>query len=405
MKILLASYGAAHVRMITPLLPRLREAGHEPIALALTTATYEYGKWGIPCLRITDYVEARDPEIRKYAEPLLAKHHNPASGISLEESTAYLGACMRDLVQQLGEEEAQKRYQSLGLNAFEPLGLAADIIQKSGAGAVVSTCSPRLESALLRAAVAQGIPSFCLMALFPLVGMRYLSRADNGQYIFVGNEHFKQQLIANGRPQESIRIIGNPAMDLLVSKNPAARRSKLREARGLKDNDTVILWAEQPEPDPLSPWPKQVRSEVGELRHLSATYKPMIRLHPSSQIGESENAPDGVLVSTRTEDVADALLTSDIVITATSTLGYEAALMEKDVIIVKGSAYDHLADYAPEQGFLVVQDKREIPQAVKLLAEDSPERRALRAARAKLPGPGNFAADTVTEIIRLINNP
>ncbi len=397
MKILLASYGAAHVRMMIPLLPVLKQAGFTPIPLALTTAGTQYDKLGIPHKRITDFVDPEDPEIRRWARPLMARHHNPAAGISEAESTAYLGAAMRDLVEEFGEEEAWRHYQLQGMFAFEPMATAKQIIRQSGAEAVVATCSPRMESALLRAGVALGVPSFCIVSLFPTIGLDWLKRADNGHYLFVGNAHFRSQMIEAGRPAESICITGNPAFDLLVPLDKETRRARLREARGLKESDIVVLWAEQPEPGNPD-WPRRIRREIAALKALDPRFAPMIRLHPSSQIGSTEAMPEGVLVSPTTEDTTDALLTCDILVTSTSTIGYEAVLMDKPTIAVRGSQYDPYADYSEREGVLVIPDYTRLAEAVHTLSEENDISTTLRAARRELPQPGCFAETNVALI-------
>jgi hypothetical protein len=400
MRILLASYGGAHVRTIVPLLSLLAEKGHHVIPLALTTAVNTYRRLGIAHKRITDVV-AVDADIRRYAAPLLAAHHNPEAGISLEESTAYLGASMRDLITQYGEDEAFQRYRTHGLNAFEPMKLAQSILKQTAADLVVSTCSPRLERALLAAAVDAGVPSVCMVALFPLIGMSYLSKPDNGHWAFVGNARFKNQLVAHGRPAESIRIIGNPAFDLLQPKGGASRRLSLRQARSLSPDACVVLWAEQPEPASNAGWPETVRASLCRLGKQDRNLVPYIRLHPSSQIGQTLELATGVELSSRAEDAVDALLTADIVVTATSTIGYEAALMGKDVIIVRGSHYDAYADYCEEDGVMVIEDYQQLHGAIHAYRSHAETARRIRRYREALPKPGHFTQDAVESILAL----
>lgn len=398
MNILLASYGGAHVRMLLPILPILKRQGHHVVPLALTTAPRIYKKANTEHRTITDFVKT-NAEIEAIAQPLLSKHHNPDAEISLAESTAYLGASMRDLIADIGEKAAWESYNQHGLNAFEPRATAHSIIEQTQADLVIATCSPRMERALLAEAVAMNIPAVCLVALFPLIGMPYLARPDNGHLIFVGSERFKNQLMAHGRPENSIRIMGNPAFDLLKPEDAVSRRLTLRKARKLNANSSVVLWAEQPEPYANARWPEMVRNEVFTLANMDDALVPMIRLHPSSQIGQQITLPKGVELSPATEDATDALLTADILVTATSTIGYEAALMGKDVIIIRGSHYDTMADYCEQDGVMVIDDYRHLSDAVRHFIQNSDLAAHIRKCRDSLPSPGNFAKQTVDTIL------
>ena len=304
-------------------------------------------------------------------------------------STGYLGASLADLVSEIGEEAALARYRESGLNALLPVRTLRRIIEAESIDAVIATDSPRAERAALNAAAELGLPSVCVLTSFPHIGLHYLKRQDNGAVMCVLNERIRQQLIGAGRSADSVVVTGNPAFDALVGPDVAARRTSLRERDGLAPSDWTVLWAEQPEPgDP--DLPVRMR-EVLAQACASHGWRLVVRLHPSSQAGATVSLPAGVLVSPRTENVRDALLKCDAVVTFTSTIGFEALVLDKAVVIAAVSQYSGYVDYREEDGVRVVGSLDAVESALLGFFHGDDEARALARHRAAMPHTGGAA--------------
>lgn len=388
-RVLVACYGGAHVAAAIPLFGELKAAGLEPVMLGLTTAAETLRRHGIPVIRFLDHVDIEDPEILRWGGELSQVHHREGIGILPQESMAYLGASMADLVAELGEDAALQRYRESGLNALLPVRTLRRILQAERIDAVIATDSPRAERAALNAAAQLGLPSVCVLTSFPHIGLHYLKRADNGAVMCVLNERIRSQLIAAGRAPESVVVTGNPAFDALIDPAAAERRESLRERDGLAPGDWAVLWAEQPEPnDPALP----VRMRDMLARVCAAHgWRLVVRLHPSSQAGTAVSLPQGVLLSPRSESVKDALLKCDAVVTFTSTIGFEALVLDKPVVVAAVSQYSRFADYREADGVRVVDSLPAVEAALLGFFENDEQARSLARHRQAMPRTGRAA--------------
>ena len=389
----MASYGGAHVAAAMPLYKELRYAGFEPVMLTLTTAADVLRRHGMPVIRFLDHVDIEDPEVRRWGDYLCEFHHRDGIGITRDESTAYLGASLADLVYESGETEALARYRESGLNALLPVRTLHRILEAERIDGVIATDSPRAERAALNAAAQLGLPSVCVLTSFPHIGMPYLQRADNGAIMCVLNERIRDQLIAAGRAPGSVRVTGNPAFDALAGPDATARREDLRTRDGLTPNDWAVLWAEQPEPNNPD-LPVAMREKLTQVCATNG-WRLIVRLHPSSQAGTSVYLPATVLVSLRTESVRDALLKSDAVVTFTSTISFEALVLDKPVVVASVSQYSHFVDYHDADGVHVVASLDEIEPALRSFRDNDARAQMLARQRQKLPNAGHAARDIV----------
>ncbi len=397
-KALLFCYGGAHVQLIARLAAVLVERGHDIDIVGLTASPRVLELHGFKPHKITDFVDSQDGQIRKYGSILAEFHHTDGKGISMEESIAYLGNSFKELVDIYGEDAAWGEYKRQGLKAFLPVKICEKIIERFNPDVVVTTDSPRMERAALIAASRLGKPSACAIASFPDIGMHYLKLPDNGDIQLVLNEAVRMQLIDAGRDASTVFVTGNPGFDLLKVDHPKKKRVMLRRKLGLSDDDKVILWAEQPEPSNPN-LPRAVRKFISDYCSSQPGLKAMIRLHPSSTDGSKEVIAKDAIYSEPSQSVVDALLISDVVVTFTSILGYEALLLNKPLIVLNLSEFSHYARYSQNVGALVIDDLQRVPAAINELAEGKSELSlSLERARAKLPEVGG-AANNVINIL------
>jgi hypothetical protein len=388
-RVLLAAYGGAHVAVAIPLHHALLEAGLEPVVLGLTTAAQVFERHGIACKRFIDYVDLQDVEIRRWGDYLCQFHHREGIGIRREQSAAYLGASMAELVRDIGEAEALARYRQSGLNAFLPVAVLRGILRRETIDGVIATDSPRAERAALNAAAQMGLPSICVVSSFPHIGLHYLRRADNGAMMCVLNDRIRAQLIDAGRSPESVVATGNPAFDALTSPDNPALGARLRAQAGIRNNDWTVLWAEQPEPaDPQLP--VRMREHLAQVCRRNG-WRLLVRLHPSSQASAPDAMPRDALTSPRTENVRDALLKSDAVVTFTSTIGFEALVLDKPVVVAAVSQYSAFVDYRESDGVLTVDSLEAVEPALVSLFRGDATAQMLAAHRRAMPRSGRAA--------------
>ena len=400
-RVLIVAYGGAHVAMAVPLRLALIESGYEPVILALTTTTQVYGSQGIPFTRFVDHVDITDKRIDQWGRYLSRTHHKEGIGISLAESIAYLGASFVDLIDEFGEPEALARYETAGLYALSPVNTLKLIIKRERIDAVIATDSPRAERAALLAAASLGLPNLCAAGSFVSIGISFLSLADQGQRICVFNQRMAMQLIAAGRPAHSVRVTGNPAFDNLNQLEDCTLRRQLRGQRGLNKASRVVLWAEQPEPGNPA-LPVAVRNQLAALCSKNG-WQLLIRLHPSSQAHDaSKPLPATAMVSPREESIRHALLTCDVAVTLTSTVGLEALVMGKDLLIVKVSQYSQFVDYRADDGAYVINSLGEMETALLDIFNRAPHVLVLQENRLQTPHSGGAAVAIVDNLAELI---
>lgn len=400
MHVFLTMYGGAHVALAVPLMHELARRGHRLTVLALTTAGPACERHGIPHCRPIAFAELAHPLVQRLGRRLLPRHHTDGIGLSEDESIAYLGESFRELVEDLGEEAAEDLYAEQGLNAFFPVRFLTRALRAVAPDAVVSTDSPRMERAALHAARRLCLPGLCAVSSFPDIGMHFLRQPEHGDVLCVYSDKVRRQFVDVGRDPARIFVTGNPAWDALADPAPRAQRDAARRERGLTNADTVVLWAEQPEPG-NEELPRRVRYELNRICRATPGWRLLVRLHPSSTDPAKERIPDGALASPRTEPLLSALHVADVVVTLTSTVGYEALLLGKPAVIVQISRFSHLVDYSPEEGALVIGALEELPDAIRTVTTDTPTARLLRDNRARLPQPGGAAGRMADCIERL----
>lgn len=396
MKVFLTCYGGAHVAAILPLYRVLVARGHECHLLALTTAGDIALRAGIPHSRPIDFVDVSDPDIRRFGERLVQRHHTDGKGLTRDESTAYLGASFLELAEDLGEDAAWRRYEKLGLNAFSPVRVMRRILSALTPDVVVATTSPRMEKATLRAAFQLDIPSLCMIELFGLLEEPWLSRPDNGHVLAVSRHDVVRRMIAAGRERADIHVTGSPMFDPLADVSLREAGRAWRRARHVGDDERLVFWAEQPEPgDP--DLPRRVRAHLSEVCRRNG-WRLVVRLHPSSTDHAAESLPDDCIHSLPDEALSHVIHACDIGVTLTSTVGWELLLCDKPVLVIRISAYRDAVTYGEQDGALAVETLDEAEAGLMGLLNGGACAEDLKRLRARLPRPGG-AAERISDLL------
>jgi hypothetical protein len=363
-EVLFVAYGAGHAAMLIPIARELARLGRPFTFLGLTSAAAALQAAGIPAIGFRDLPGSADEEVRRWGQQL-AKDLPAGGVVTYEETVAYLGANFRDLVRQVGEEQAWQHYNSAGRQAFLPVPTLRRAIQHLAPRLVVATNSPRAERAAIVAAGQLGVLSICAVDLFALQEVKWIGQPGYATRICVLNDSVRRMFLKHGRQVHEIQITGNPAFDSLTAPESIAAGAELRRARGWSDGRRSILWASQVEPerhpfngregDPMLP-----RRVEGALRDLVAAepgLRLVVRYHPNERVDFVPAA--NVEFSPVSEPVSTLLHAVDAVVVTASTVGLEAAMAGRRVISVDVSVFTPDTLYAPmgvSQGVSSIQD-------------------------------------------------
>lgn len=357
-RILFVSYGAGHIAMVLPVIRALRE--HQPEwqidLLALTTGAHAARAQGFECLGYRDFAAWYDSgQLQRLSQPLLDSTTHPQ--VDTDESVAYLGINMHDLVEQFGEAGAVQRYAQMGRWAFMPVRFMTRLLKWLKSDAVVTTNSPRSEQAVIEAARLADIPSVCMVDLFSPRGDPFLTRTHYADALATISALGKRNLMAGGIPAERIHVTGNPAFDSLFDPQHRTAACVDRAALGWR-NKKVILWAGHLELLPPGMGQVEDPSEFPSLtERMLRDYVArrddvalIVRYHPNhvAQFRRLMTESDGVAhprilwsEPTQRHTHRDIHLCDVAVIQAT-TVGLEAAIAGKSVLSLDHSPSRHV---------------------------------------------------------------
>lgn len=339
--------------MVIPLVQHLiRQQLADPVVVALTIAGAACKRAGIESLGFRDFLPDDSAEILRLGEELtLGMIEHPE--IDHAESVAYHGMSYFDLVQRHGADAAAELYRQRGRAGFFPLSVFEDVIRDVSPDLVVATNSPRSERAAIEAASTLGVPSVCVLDAFGLQE-EWIQNDGFANRVCVLSEPIRQMVGERGRPMDEIIVTGNPAFDALTEVQ-VSRAGSLRSTDELR-----ILWASHPDP-PFHPLDEtkrgnsalsgQIAAELVRCAERHPEWTVVVRPHPS----ESDFSVDGPanLSVIGSEALEGRLAWADVVVTAASTVGLQAALAGIPVVAVAGSVIGPdvpLADFGLAHG-------------------------------------------------------
>ncbi len=393
---LAVTYGGGHVTMVIPVVTELRKRPDwEVRVLGLTMAAPALEAAGIAALGFRDLVTAGDADAVAKGAELAAQHHREGSGISREESNAYLGLSYADLESRVGIEEASRSFRELGRHAFLPLGPLERLLDRIRPDVVIATDSLRAEQAAICVARRRGIPSVCMVSLFGLDWDSVcLRQADYADRVTVMSTWVRDYLVSLGRRPGDVVVTGNPAFDRLGRPGLADRGASFRAERGW-DGRKVVLWASQPQP--AEELPPKILETLLRLVESHSDWHLVYRPHPNEP---ALALPPHARVSRsgREEDLGVLLHAVDVAVVMTTTVGIEAALVGRPLVKICLSPFDRYAPYERMQLALPVHRLEDLESRLAAALSDSPESRRLAEGRTRFPPPGG-AAVRVADVI------
>ena len=344
-RVLFVAYGSGHVKMIVPVAQALStRPGVECVVLALTTAAPVARAAGLKVIQFKDFVTEADAPALEHGRQLMLGLPGPVA--DPEETVAYLGLSMDDLIHDSGRQDADAAFARLGRQAFLPLRTLERILRRVNPDLVVATNSPRAERAAIMGARKLGIPSVCLVDLFAIDEVKWIGEPDYADHVCVLNEAVRAFLISRGREPAQVSATGNPAFDSLNTPAVREQGSLLRRQYGW-DTRRVMLWPTQVEP-PVHPidgrpadttLPDRALAEV--VRWTLAQGDAVLCIRARAGEAAPTVPTDPRIVFTGQDwPLAPLLHAVNLVVTVNSTVGLEGHLAGCRVVQVLGSVFD-----------------------------------------------------------------
>lgn len=343
-KVLFVCYGSGHVKMVVPVARALQERGLAQVqVLGLTTAADVVRAAGLPLLQVKDFLQPGDARALEHGRRLCAAMGQVADP---QETAAYLGLSYAELEDEVGAEEAARRYARDGRQAFLPLKMLERVLGQVRSDLVFATNSPRAERAAITVARRLGVPAVCLVDLFAVDEVRWIGQPGYADAVCVLNEEVRRFLVEAGRRPEEIRVTGNPAFDRLNEPQQMQAGAAIRQREGWQDR-RVVLWPEQAEPA-YHPFDGRPGDPALPDRARQALLD-WVQVHPDAVLCVRPRAgdappvlPDSPQVRLTGQDwpLAPLLHAVDAVVTLTSTVGLEGHLAGARLVQVTGSVFD-----------------------------------------------------------------
>lgn len=349
-KILFCCYGGGHVQSLLPLIEHFRnDPNYKVTILALTTAQKTLADKNIDFLGYKDLVTSQDLNILQLGTSLAAQLE--LLKINREETIAYLGANMQELIEVHGSDQAEKMYAEGGRAVFFPLRVMLRFLEKEKPDLVVATNSPRSERAIIEAATILKIPALCIVDGFAKHEISWICSPNFGKYVCVFGASVKDNLINLGRPSEDIHITGNPAFDSFIEPVTLESIAELKRKLSINERQKVILYAPSPEgyqhiftkKPANAQLPRDILDELLKIAQEQKDVFLIIRPHPSQGF-DLKNIPENVYYDIN-QNLKDIISVSDIVVVLASTVGIQAQMMGKTLICCNQSVYADDIDY------------------------------------------------------------
>lgn len=391
MKIFMISYGAAHVNIMSPVYKELIKNKDNSITYAaLTVAPLKLKGTGIEYVTVSElarmlpYYDTVKMLGRKYG--LL--HHNNNFEIPEEDTIAYYGIGMHDLIEEYGITEAEERFALMERKAFLPVRTMKELLKRINPDVCVITDSPRMEKATGIAACELHIP---------VVRVNNTPTCEPVVHtcaLCVMNEWAKSYAVSvENVPEKDIYITGQPAFDsdFLIEKSYV---DEIKDRCGGNHFSKVVTFFAENGVDQSK--------ELNALFEIARAMKDVlfvVKLHPNQPL-EIYGNPQLENMYFTNEDPKPYFHFSDLVITTFSTTGLESSLFGIPVIVINFDGRKYLLDYI-DLGIAVLCDKAEdLREMIQIyLDKDSEAYTALKESQGKFQFVRN-AAQNICNVIK-----
>lgn len=437
-KLFFLGYGGGHINALIPVIKEFYYDSHyEVVVVGINLAVDTLRQNHIACKSLSNYL---DEEALTIGHPLALQRHNFSSTVSYADSIAYYGFSMRDLIQEVGKDIADKIYKIYDRRLFFPVESMKKILQKEAPDAVIVTTMYRFELATLQAAKELGIPSIKIEDLVGIISKPFPDKIvvsteeekkkfidegiDNSQIILkkeledsslieycnhvyhsyinmrptrecVISNYVKNTLIKNGHNPENIFVTGQPAFDEF-KKYDSIDINKYIELLNLNPKKPILSFMSQP----LDNRQNILQYIICGIREIS-DLQFIIKLHPNEDgklqkyILKEMNYQACIV-----KEIPSPIITklSTIVSTVSSTTGLEAACLDKNLIYFQFFEQDEDILYEDMGIGIKITKPEDISLTIKKLISNTNTNKSLSLARKEYTNYGN-AANNVKKVI------
>ncbi|MEW6697640.1 MAG: UDP-N-acetylglucosamine 2-epimerase [Bacillota bacterium] len=440
-KCLFLGYGGGHINTLIPVIKELQKFDIEIEVIGINLAVEILRRNGIPCKSLASYM---DDETLSIGLPLARKFHTFGSPVSYADSIAYYGFSMKDLIEEYGNELAQKIFNIYDRRLFLPVKTMKDILAKEKPNIVVVTTMYRFELATVIAAKEMGIMSIKvedllgrLLKPFPdkihvdsdedrekLINQGInpnkivlKSELENSEIVAVLEkvynlacttqatkfsvlcDYTKNNLVKRGIDADSIEITGQPAFDSLIEYKDVNKHTVIKSFK-LNPDKRVVTYMSQP---------LVCRENV--LRGLVSAMKDhedkqlIIKLHPNEDGIVHKNILkefnyEALVIKDRPAPLLSYI--SDLVITISSTTGLEAVILDKPLLTINLTNEEDVIPFNEMGIGMGVYCKEDISTAIDKMFQDEKLQKELCNNRKKFENDGKAASRVANLIVDMV---
>ncbi len=396
MKVFMISYGAGHCNVIAPVYKKLvQKKENEVTYLALTMAPVHLKGRNVQYAVLSEiarklpYYERVSALGRKYGMAF----HNEASGIEIEDTVAYYGIGMYDLIKQHGEKKAESIFRKQGRKAFLPVETMCRILNDICPDVCVVTAAPRMEEATGIAAEKLKIPVVLINDMPDFLPWFYPIKYKCS--VCVMNDWAKKFAVDVAKvPSADVYVTGQPALEESLKVDMIYLKRIKREI-GLDKFSKMVTFFAQPG--------KDQSLEISTLFAIAEKMKDVLfvlKLHPNQEIDAYADPLQNNVYITRDDNKALYYL-SDVAITENSTTGMEAFLAGTPLIVVNFNHIKYVTDYVAMGIAVMCDDEKTLEEMIgALLNHESAEYGKALESRGSFDNTEN-AAENICNVINI----
>lgn len=362
MKVMIVTYGSIHGKISRRMQDEYAKNNVECVVLALPAAIPDFELEGRPFRRLWDYsfLFNNREEIWTLGTSLAEQYHTPKSGITLDDTIAYYGIGMWDLIKQYGKNEAERLFAIKGRKAFLPIESIKQILLYEKPDVVQTTSDVRGELAATRAAKELGIFSYNIQ------DAPYMQDYPESDLLCLINEECLEKYIMDDVvPREKLVVTGQPWFESYALMDQNIERAMANKLFSMSADKPLLLWMT----NELDRYVIDTFREICRIANKYPEWNVMVKLHPTAnQEGElekyTEKVPENMRIIKHYES-SRLIKSADAVITQASTSGFEAQLMQKPLILLNttGVPYKDL-DYEKDGAALLIKELSCLEEAV-----------------------------------------
>ncbi len=351
------TYGGSHVDLVASLVPAIKNHPNlEHQILALTIASKKLNSLKINFKQCKDFLPLDGyEEALKIGRSLSKPLWDKSTGIPFEESAAYLGVSMVDLIKDLGEKKAWEEYEGKGRKAFLPCNFLQQILSIEKPDIVVTTCDVRMERAAHLSALKMRMLSiriedllgFSVLGEHPVNNVDYvIPREEWPDRVIVPNDFTRNRMLKAGMEKWRVVALGQPFLSQWLEESHSSENISNRK-NFINENKLRITY--------IMPGRKDVLIDQGkavtELARKRKDWKFLFKLHPGVPKKEFltyvPSLPDNILLVYE-GDLRDIINQSSILITFKSTVGFLGYLSGVPLIILNCTGESNILPYVSE---------------------------------------------------------